>query len=342
MQKLKFALFGTGFWANYQLPGWYELEGVDCIAAYNRTRSRADTFAKKFDIPRTYDNPVNLLDTEELDFVDICTDVSTHYSLTKLAAERGLDVVCQKPMAPSLEESRSLLEICQHNGVKLFINENFRFQSPIRRVKEILDSGVIGTAFKARITFCSAFPVFDNQPFLADLDQFILTDIGSHILDVSRYLCGEAKNIYTLIHTVNPKIKGEDVANCLMEMENGMHCYAEMSYASVLEKEAFPETLVLIEGSKGSIKLSHDYQVSVTTRDDTVTETVAPKNYPWVDPEYLLVHSSIVDAQRDILNGLRGNKAETTGEDNFKTIRLVYAAYKSAKTGKVVCLDEFK
>ena len=115
-----------------------------------------------------------------------------------------------------------------------------------------MDSGVIGRAFKARVSFCSPFPVFDNQPFLAELDKFILTDIGSHVLDICRFLFGEAKSLYCLTQRVNQKIKGEDVANVLMEMQTGLHCYAEMSYASVLEKEAFPQTLVLVEGDKGS------------------------------------------------------------------------------------------
>src|SRR5690606_39312970 len=73
-------------------------------------------------------------------------------------------------------------------------HENWRWQSPIRKVKELLDAGVIGNVFKARVTFCSAFPVFDNQPFLRELEEFILTDIGSHILDVCRFLFGDRKS----------------------------------------------------------------------------------------------------------------------------------------------------
>ena len=137
---------------------------------------------------------------------------------------------------------------------------------------------------------------------------------------------------------MNPKIKGEDVANVFMEMQNGIHCYAEMSYASLLEKEVFPQTLVLLEGSKGSIKLDADYEVKVTTEKGTKSEVVKPVLYPWLDPDYAVVHSSIVDAQQDILKGLQGGKAETTGKDNLKTMELVYSSYQSASTGKVIRL----
>lgn len=341
MKKLRFAAFGTGFWSNFQLPAWHELEGVECVALYNRTLSKAHKIAEKIGNRTCYDNPEELLENEDLDFVDILTDVDTHLRFTRMAAEKGLDVVCQKPMAANYADAKSMVQICQQQNVKLFINENFRWQVPIRRVKEIVDSGVIGKVFKARVSFCSAFPVFDNQPFLADLEQFILTDIGSHVLDICRFLMGEAKTLHCETQTINPRIRGEDVANVFMTMQSGAHCYAEMSYASILEKEAFPQTLVLLEGSEGSVRLDPDFQIVTTTREGSKYETVSPTMYDWVDPEYAVVHSSIVDAQRDILNGLRGGKAETTGADNFETVKLVWASYESASSGKIIQIDQF-
>ncbi len=340
-KKLKFAMFGAGFWANFQLPAWQELENIECVAIYNRTLSKAEDLAKKFGVERVYDDPIKLLESEELDFVDILTDVDTHLKFTQMAAEKGLDVVCQKPMTPNYNDANELVGICQKNNVKLFINENFRWQVPIREVKKVVDSGIIGNVFKGRVSFCSAFPVFDNQPFLAELEQFILTDIGSHIFDICRFLLGDAETIHCEIQTVNPKIKGEDVANAFMKMKNGTHCYAEMSYASILEKEVFPQTLVLLEGTKGSVRLDPDFIITTTTKEGTESKKAEPVMYDWLDPEYAVVHSSIVDAQRDILVGLRGGKAETTGDDNFKTAQLVWAAYESAKTRSIVKLDEF-
>jgi predicted dehydrogenase len=237
-------------------------------------------------------------------------------------------------MAPGLEEARAMLLACRENGVKLFIHENFRWQAPVRALKQSLDSGIIGKPFKARVTFCSGFPVFENQPFLKELDHFIITDIGSHVLDVSRYLFGEARRLFCLTGRVNPEIKGEDVANVLMEMQNGTQCFVEMSYASILSKESFPQTLVLIEGERGSLHLTHDFELVTTTRGGSNAVVIKPQLYSWVDPEYAVVHSSIVDCNRDILRGLLGGQAETTGDDNFKTVQLVWAAYQSAETGK--------
>jgi D-apiose dehydrogenase len=333
---LKGAVIGTGFWSGFQIAAWKELEGVEINALYNRTVSKAESLAAKFGISKVYANVEDLLANEALDFVDIITDVETHSGFTELAAKHHVNVICQKPMASTLEEAKSMVDICKRQNVKLFIHENFRWQAPIRALKKCVESGVIGKPFKARVSFCSAFPVYENQPFLKNLDQFILTDIGSHILDVCRYLFGEAKSLYCITQRVNKSIKGEDVANVLMQMKTGVHCYAEMSYASLLEKEAFPQTLVLVEGEKGSVKLTHDFKIKTTTAQGTNTVVIQPKLYQWIDPAYAVTHSSIVDCCEDILIGLKGGRAETTGDDNFRTVELVWAAYKSAESGKTI------
>jgi predicted dehydrogenase len=127
-----------------------------------------------------------------------------------------------------------------------------------------------------------------------------------------------------------------------MKMKNGMTCYAEMSYASILERESFPETLIVVEGEHGSIHLTFDGELRITTRKETVTVSAKPKLYPWIDPAYALVQSSIVDCNRDILNALqKKSTAETTGKDNLETVRLVHASYASAKKGVAINMKDF-
>ncbi len=339
---LRFAVIGTGFWAKYQIPAWFELEGVELVALYNRTKSKAEMLANIYHIPAVYDDVQHLLENENLDFVDIITDVDTHTTFTNLAAKHGVAVICQKPMAPKLSIAKEMVEVCEKHNVPFFIHENFRWQAPLRKLKELLNAGVIGDVFKARVTFCSAFPVFDNQPFLTELDEFILTDVGSHILDVCRSLFGEVESLLCHTRSVNPKIKGEDVANVLMKMQHGISCYAEMSYASILEYEPFPQTFVLAEGSKGSIHLKKNYEIAITNADGTESIIVEPRTYPWLDPDYALVHSSIVDCNRDILHALQGHgQAETTGVDNLETVRLVHASYASARQHRLIDMKTF-
>lgn len=179
MSELRLAIFGTGFWARYQLAAWLELKGVRCVALYNCTRSKAQQLAAEFGVPTIYDDATALLRTEKPDCVDLITDVGTHRQFVELAAAHRRPVICQKPLALTLADARAMLEACRKAGVPLFVHENWRWQTPIRELKKVLDSGVIGRVFRARVTYSNSFPVFDNQPFLKELEQFLLTDIGS-------------------------------------------------------------------------------------------------------------------------------------------------------------------
>ena len=342
MKKLRFAIFGCGFWSQFQLGAWKELEGAECVALYNRTLSKADALAERFGIPRTYDDPIALMNQEQLDFIDIITDVDTHEQFTLMGASYGKDVICQKPLAPSYASAKRMMDATRDAGVRFYVHENYRWQPQFRRVKQILDSGIIGKPFRCETAFITAFPVFETQPFLADLEEFALTDQGSHQFDVLRYLFGEARTIYCEKQTINPVIKGEDVTTSILKMKNGVVCIQKISFSSPLENEIFPQTTLLIEGNKGSIRLDAEFKISTTTPEGTFHETVPMRTYPWQTDRLKPEPPSIVDINRNILDNMLGmGKAENTGDDNFETVRLVWAAYESAKTGKVVDLSAF-
>lgn len=343
MKKLKFAILGCGFWAQFQLGAWTELEGVECVALFNRTKSKADALAARFNVPHTYDNAEELFKNEELDFVDIITDVDTHYSFVKMAVEHGVKfIISQKPMAPDYETAKQMVKVCKDAGAKLYIHENYRWQAPVRRFKEILESGVIGKVFKARVSFLSGFPVFDNQPFLAELDHFILTDMGSHVFDSIRFLFGEVDQLWCQAGAVNPKIKGEDMAAAFLKMESGIPLYTELTYATKMEDDSFSTIWVLAEGEKGSISLGPHFTIKTTVGSKTTTEVVKFPSYDWADPDYIVNHESGIPLNRNIMNDILGiEQAENTGEDNFKTVQLVWAAYESAASGKIIKMKEF-
>jgi len=343
MEKLRFAIFGCGFWSQFQLGGWQELSGAECVALYNRTKKKADDLALKFGIPRTYDDPDKLMQSEEIDFIDIITDVDTHAKFVELAAKYKRHVICQKPMAPSFEIAKRMMQVTREAGVKFYVHENYRWQPQIRRMKELLDSAVIGRPFRCNSLWNTAFPLFETQPFLATLEKFALTDQGSHQFDVLRYLFGEVSTIYTQIQTINPVIKGEDVATSMLRMKNGMVCVQQISFSSPLEKEVFPQVLMLVEGDKGSIRLDPGYRFAITVGNITKYEQLTMQKYPWQTDRLEPEPPGIVACNNNILQDLLGKgKAETTAEDNFETVRLVWAAYESAAAGKVININEFR
>jgi len=358
MKELKFALFGAGFWAPYQLSGWLELPGVTCAAICGANLQEAQALAHRFpapaqdgqDIlagrrgagkfPAAYADPEALIREIEPDFIDIVTNVETHRPLVEMAARHGIPVICQKPMAPTLADAVAMLETCKRAGVPLFIHENWRWQTAIRALKEHLDRGAIGTPFRARIDMISGFPVFINQPFFKDLEQFLLTDLGTHILDVARFLFGEPETLYCQTQQVHKDIKGEDVATVILRMKSGASVICEMAYAeNYLEREHFPQTFIFIEGSAGSLELGPDFWIRETTAEGTLSKRYPPHHYSWADPAYDLVHSSIVSCHENILAALRGEgEAETTGEDNLRTLQMVFGAYDSERLGQAISI----
>jgi predicted dehydrogenase len=302
------------------------------------TLAKAEKLAERFGITGIYDDAEKLIASEELDFIDVITDVKTHSRLVHLAARHKLPVICQKPMARSLREAEAMMSACRRARVPFFVHENWRWQTPIRELGKILDSGVIGRPFRGRIDMVSGFPVFRNQPFLRELSEFIIADLGSHTLDTARFLFGEATELYCHTARVHKNIKGEDVATLMMKMGDGATVTCNMAYAeNFLERDRFPETYFFVEGAKGSIEIGPDYWIRTTTKAGTHAQRCPPPRYAWADPAYDVVHASIVPCNADILGALRGRwPAETTGEDNLKTVRLVFAAYNSAASGRVV------
>jgi predicted dehydrogenase len=344
MKKLRFAVLGAGFWSHYQLAAWHELKGVECVAVYNRTRARAEALAGKFGIPAVYDDADELLRREKLDFIDIITEIGGHYPLVMLAARHRVPVICQKPMAPDLKMGEQMVSACRRARIPFLIHENWRWQTPILALRSAVASGVIGRPFRARIDMISGFPVFDNQPSLKELAQFIITDLGSHTLDVARVLFGEADHLYCRTQRVQSGIKGEDIATIMMEMGERTTVTVNMAYAgNFLEHDRFPETYFFIEGEKGSIELGPDFWLRVTTKNGTQARRYPPPRYAWANPAYDVVHASLVPCNANILQAIRGKgRAETTGEDNLKTVRLVFAAYESAKTGRAIRFSQSK
>lgn len=340
MKPLRFAIFGTGFWARVQLAAWREVGGVECVAIYNRTREKADGFARDLGVPAVFDDADELLRTVRPDFVDNITEVGGHRPLSLLCARHRVPCICQKPMAATLKDARAMVAAFARARTPLLVHENWRWQAPMRALIGALRSGVTGPPFRGRLTMVSGFDVWANQPALRELERFILTDLGTHLLDVARVCFGEAHSLYCQLHrTLLPAVKGDNVATLLLTMgEARTSVVVELAYAKTpLERECFPQTLAFVEGPRGSVEVTDDYWLRVTTKRGTHSRRHAPPRYAWADPRYDLSQASMVPCHRDLLGALRGGPpAETTGADNLKTLELVFAAYDSAKRDAVI------
>lgn len=332
MSRLRGGIIGCGFFSRNHQHAWREVEGADIVAVCDTDEGRARASAQEFGVEAVYSDAEEMLRDGSLDFVDVVTQAHTHLPLIELAARYGVPAICQKPLAPSLQEARAIVDACEAADTPLMVHENFRWQTPVRDLKEATTH--IGDLFFGRISFRSGYDVYADQPYLASDERFILYDLGVHLLDLARFLFGEAERLYCQTARVNPRIRGEDVATAMLEMSGGATCLVEASYASKLERELFPQTLIHVEGSEGSVVLGPDYGLTIVGNGRTDRRTAAPTNRPWSTPPAQAVQDSVVAIQRHWVQCLTtGREPETSGRDNLKTLELVFGAYRSAETG---------
>lgn len=340
MKKLKFAVLGTGFWSLYQIPAWFEVGGVELVACWNRTHTRALGVAERFAIPRVYERVEDLFESEQLDFVDIITEVPAHAPLVEMAARYRVPVICQKPMAPDYATAGRMVAVCREAGIPFFIHENYRWQHPIREVKRLIDAGRIGKSFRGRTQFVHYLEpfVWENQPLLKTLPRLVIADQGSHQLDLARFFFGEAQSIYCQHRRVRHDIAAEDVASIQLQMGDVI-CNVELSFVTHVSWRHFPEVILFVEGALGTVELLADFWIRLTTAEGVQQWQARPPRYPWANPDYDVNHASMVPLHQDFLRALRGGPPpENTGEDNLKTMQLVYAAYESAAQNQVITL----
>jgi predicted dehydrogenase len=341
MTKLKGALIGCGFFAVNQMHGWNDLANVEIVAICDRDPERLGIVGDQFGVSRRYASADDMFADGGFDFVDIATTVNSHRALVELAARHKVPAICQKPFAPTLGDAKAMVAACEAAGIPLMIHENFRWQTPILAVRAALDSGAIGTPFWGRVSFRSGFDVFSGQPYLAKGKRFIIEDLGIHSLDIARYLFGDATRMTARTRRVNPAIAGEDVATMLLDHANGMTSIVDVSYASKLPEEPFPETFVEIDGTEGTLRLGKDYRLTVHGRDGTVQSVVAPNLLPWASRPWHNIQESVALIQKHWAERLvEGREPDTSGRDNLKTFALVEAAYLSAERGETIDLKD--
>jgi D-apiose dehydrogenase len=366
-KTLRGAMIGTGSIAPYHLTAWSRIPGVEIVALANRTVSKALDVAGRFGLDRdhVYGDIYALLEREaDLDFVDIALAPDLHRPATEAAARRGVHVICQKPLAPSLEDAEAMIAACRQAGVLLSVNENWRWRAWYRQVKQVLDEGRLGRLRYARIAQHrnvtlgppdgSPPGLLTGQAYTGTMARLIVYEWGIHLLDTLRMLLGEAEWVHAHMTKVSPLFAGEDRA--LMTLGFGaVVASVDISWASHAPEE-LPTMLeeVLIEGDQGSLALVPNQgegdllRLSYPLPRERVPENRAR---PWstVMTTASAVHDGDVAgayqasydaAQAHFIECLRaGTLPETHAGDNLCTLGLTFAAYQSAAENRVVAVE---
>jgi predicted dehydrogenase len=336
-ETLRGAVIGCGFFAQNHLHAWNSIEGVKIVAVCDRDEGKAQAAATRFGVSAWYTDAAELFEREDLDFVDIATTMPTHRMLVELAARHAVPTVVQKPFAPTWDDCIAMVAACKAAGVPLMVHENFRFQAPLMAVRDVIGSGAIGTPHFGRISFRTGYDIIAGQPYLADEEQFIILDLGIHVLDMARVYFGEAETIYCQTQRIRPNVRAEDMATMLLRHRSGATSIVDCSYSTWIRPDPFPQTLVQIEGSRGGIRLLEGYRMRVTSDGETSETDVSTPILPWTAQPWHTAQESVLNTQRHWIECLRHHTPpQTSGEDNLRTYALVMAAYRSAAERRAV------
>ncbi|HHY97210.1 MAG TPA: Gfo/Idh/MocA family oxidoreductase [Firmicutes bacterium] len=334
--KLRVGVIGCGAIArNAHLPSYAKLRDLVTIQAVADVHEgRAMTAAELYNVPEVYTDYRDMLAKADIDAVSVCTPNSLHAQQTIDAINAGKHVLCEKPMATSLEDSRAMIDAAKQAGVTLMVGFTHRYFNFNRKVREYIQKGLIGQPMMMRVRFAH------NGPYLswsAMSDWFFkpemagggaLLDMGIHAIDLCRYFGGDVTSISAKTATLGKDISVEDWAVGIMEFKDPkLLAYFEVGWSS----QAGPLG-VEIYGSEGTIVA--DY---VTPLKIYKTKTDLGKS-GWILPDD--VGGGGWDAEvANFVRALLGREELlATAEDGYESLRIALAAYESSKKGVRVAL----
>jgi predicted dehydrogenase len=326
-RRLRIGIAGAGAISQFHLAGWRALPDVDLVAICDPDDDRAAARAAEFGIPTRYTDFAAMLAAERLDAVDIITPVGTHAPLTRLAADAGVHVCCQKPLCATVTEARELIRDVGER-VRFMVHENYRYRPHYATIREWLAEGRIGRPTAARMTVRGACTytgddtepfLLKRQPYLLKFPRLLVFEVLIHQLDALRVLLGPLKVEHCALGKVNPALAGEDIALATLSGPDGLTCLLDGNI-SAPGYTPLPVDRLEITGTKATLVFDRD-RLWLEGRPDTLVSFDLVKNYQ-------VCFSAAV---ADFVHGLRtGAPFGTDRLDNIETLALMEACYVAA------------
>ena len=201
VNRIKWGILGCARVAEaVVIPGIKRSRNGRALAIASRSSDKAKTFAKKFGIERAYASYEELLDDSEVQAVYIPLPNSMHMEWTQRAAEKGKDVLCEKPLACNAEQARKMVQACESKGVLLMEAFAHRFHPQNVLVKELIKEGRIGKVLRITSVHNSGPPEASNIRLSQELAGGVLGDKGSYCINTARFILkSEPVSVYARV-----------------------------------------------------------------------------------------------------------------------------------------------
>ena len=298
---------------------------------FNRALAKQD--AERFSA-RYLEKLAPLWDGDKLDAVYIGTPPNQHLSVIREVAPRGVHILCDKPLATTLEDADTILQLAQKHQVKLMVPFNPRYQLPVMKLKKMIQAGELGELKHIHATKYGRIP--RNIPGL-DTSWFFdkvqagfggFGDIGIHAIDALRWLAdSEARQVYAKIdRKVHSDIAVDDIGSMLIEFQNGVVASQQSGWVNPAGNPTWLSVSFEVLGTEGAVLIEkpyHDLELADETRTDYL---------PWWRADIPMLLDEFITAIEE------NREPAITGADGRAALEITIAAYRSAETGRPVSL----
>lgn len=334
-EPIRIALVGAGFFARLHLEAWKRLDDACLLAVCDRdpaTHAHVESADERIAV---YADTGSMLDTEKPDLVDIATPPETHLSLVTDAATRGLDIICQKPLAPTREEAVRIVEECESAGVMLAVHENIRWAPWHREIARQVAAGKLGQLHRIGMRLRpgdgqGADAYLSRQPYFQNMPRFLVHETAIHWIDTFRYLMGEITGVFARLERLNPVIAGEDAGVIVFSFDNGSTGIFDGNRLNDHVSDNPRRTMgeMWVEGSGGVLRLDGAARLWWKPHGEEETE----HRYSWHDRGF--AGDAVFALQSHVVAHLRGaGPLENSGRSYLRNLDVEEAVYRSSEEG---------
>lgn len=248
MATLKVGVIGVGGIARTHMPGWAASPHAEVIAGSDISEPNLQAWGKEFGVSRLSTNVEDLIESPDIDIIDVCTPNNYHAPLAIAAMKAGKHVICEKPLAPTPQAIRDMIAARDRTGKMLMTAQHFRFRGTSRAMKAEIDAGALGDVYHARSWMLrrAGLPTRPGFYLKKHSGGGATIDIGVHILDLTLWFMGNPKptTVTGVARTELAKIDGafsswgdiskdvdvEELALAFVRFENGASMILEVSW----------------------------------------------------------------------------------------------------------------
>lgn len=341
--KIKIGMIGAAFIGEIHIDAYKRSSDLcEVVAVCDKNEELGQKFAKKHGIFHVYTDVDEIITCDDVDVIDICLPNFLHSEIAIKAFETGKHVICEKPLATTLEDGKKMLVAANESGKYLYYAEDWLFAPAIVRAREIIDQGGIGKPL-----YIKAKEVHNgsHSPFATKI-KFCgggcMIHLGVHPVGFLLALKGEVKEVFGMTtggkeqNFVHHDFEGEDWAAALIKFDDNTIALVEANYITT----GGMQSQVEIYGEEGllNVDLTMSSPIKAYSRvgfDYAVEKADTTKGWtrPAVDERYNLGYIGEI---RHFLECIRKNipaMKGLRGEDGYKILQVIFDIYRSSKEG---------